>query len=159
MDSIERNNKERLIKKYVHGTVITKEQNNSLFKVKFVVIACTEDIIKDIIKNKALDNNTNQQLKDLKIINNTSDVKEVLYYGDLTNFTGYSNIIYKFPLRKKDILEGKDPHYRLYTRTYKYQLENMWLLNLCRTAYDSWKSVIEKLGTTHGLVLKIKINN
>jgi len=31
--------------------------------------------------------------------------------------------------------------------------------NLCPTAELSWKSVLEKIGTNYGLLLKIKIEN
>ena len=159
MDIRDKYNRERLVKRFDIGAVVVKQQKSSIETIKYIVIGCTAKLIDSIVESKTLDKTIYSILIEQQLINVNTDVKEVLYWGNLKDFKQYSDLVYKFPLRRQDLKEGKEPHYRLYTRTAEQQKNTMWLINICSTSQQSWLSVIEKVGSSYGLLLKIKIRN
>lgn len=139
-----------------HSSCIVKELQNTKYIVQYVVVACTMETIENLLKNQDYPNNIIDTLIKENIINNKSNINGVVYYGNLLNFTQYRELVYKFPIRKIDLREGREPRFRLYTRTIEYQKEMGLVMNLCPTAELSWKSVIDKVGSKTGLILQIK---
>lgn len=124
--------------------------------VLYVVIASNIEDIKEMRESDTINPYILDTLKSNNIITTQEEIKAVLVSGNLIKFKGYSNYVYRFPYRTRDIKEGKDPHYREYTRTLAQQKEIMWLINICNSAEKSWKSVLTKIGSSYGLLLKIQ---
>lgn len=138
-----------------HSTVVLKRQASVKSVMDYVVVGCTLDAMNEVVLKKELDATTTQNLTNQSLINHVDDVKEVLYFGKLAHFTGYHQVVSKFPQSRRNILEGKEPVFRLYTMTAEKQKEIMWLVNNCSTAQASWISAVKKVGSEYGLILKI----
>jgi hypothetical protein len=159
MDTIKEKNRLLEVKLFEKGSVVVKQQKSELQTLKYLVLPCTAQELKEIVASKELQPFIYEQLVNQSFITKNSDVKEVTYCGNFNNFKQYYDLVYQFPHRRIDIKEGKEPQFRLYTRSLQYQRDNMWLVNLCNSAIKSWQSVIEKAGSNTGLILKIIIKN
>ena len=151
----------RFIERFEKDVVIIRKLKNKKENISliFIVVPIEEYEIKDILFTKTLPDNTKQFLINKELIKSENSIKSCLYCGNLEKFTEYEQLVYKYPLRKIDIREGKEPEYRLYTRTKQYQDNFRGNFNLCNNSKKSWKSVIEKCGSKFGLILKIILEN
>lgn len=155
--SIDKNNAYRQSLKIVSkNLIITKKKSSTTSTISYIVLRCSSDETKQIIKDADLPQQLYSTLLELDVFK--ENITQVIFCGNLIKFKGFEKYVQKFPLRRIDIKEGRLPHYRQYTKTVEEQKNIMWLINVCHNAHDSWKSVITKLGSTHGVLLKITIN-
>lgn len=156
MDSIEERNKriEKQHKLFVDA-IIVKKLTNSRETQLFLVIKATEEQCTSLVEKKRLPKELLDKLIELKYIDNEVDVKTVLFYGELDNFTAYSNLVYSFPLRRLDIKNRVEPSYRDYTMSLQEQKDTILIFNTCPTAVQSWKSIVRILNTKIGIVIKV----
>lgn len=156
MDSIERNNKYREKCRITPSPVIVKKQKKDKVTIQYVVVGCSKEIIKEMLDKKLLHSSILLTLQTHNLNYTEEQIESVVFCGDLSKFTQYDKLVYKFPMRKRDILEKKSEQFRLYTHTLDYQKNLMYNINLCTSASASWKSVITKVGSNYGIILKIK---
>jgi hypothetical protein len=158
MDSIEYRNrqvaKEEIEKK---DFVITKRGRTKNTVEIIVAVKLTEEECKTVRKTKALIPRITETLKDGKVIEFADQIKDVYHCGELNQFTQYEKIVSHYPQRLKDIKEGRDIHYRDYTRTREGQEANMHLVNICRDSRTSWQSVAKKLRSNYGILVRVVI--
>lgn len=159
MDTIEKINAYRDRCRIEHGSVIVSKKSNQFFTLLFIVVGCTKEELEDMVTKQTLSEKIYNKLLTEQHITDEKEVEAIIYNGLLSNYSGYSDYVYKFPLRRLDIKEGKTPQFRLYSRSVEYQKEIMSSINVCPTAELSWKSVIDKVGTSYGLFLKVRIKN
>lgn len=119
----------------------------------YILLNCTLKDYNYVNTYKELPSN----LEELLISNDYSidSILEVLYSGTLLGFKKYEEVVYKFPMRKKDIKEGKNPSYRDYTKSIKEQKDIMWLVNTISTAKISWGTIISSCKLEYGIILKL----
>lgn len=139
-----------------NSSCIIKKKSNEFFNLLYIATKATKEEIDILLKTRELPITIITSLISENIITNKKEIEEVLYYGDLNLFTNYKRLVYQFPLRKIDIVNRKEPQFRLYSRTLEYQKSMMFTINLCPTSELSWKSVIDKVGNSTGLILKIR---
>ncbi len=156
MDSIEKINNFNLQSKINPSPVVLKRKSSNTTTISYILIASNLSEVVNIIDTKELTANLYETLKDNKLITLNEDVKQVLFCGNLEKFKHYERFVFKFPERKVDIRNRKEPQYRLYTRTLEEQKNVMWLLNLCSSPKNSWLSALTKIGTYYGLLLKVE---
>lgn len=97
--------------------------------------------------NNIIDNNLINYLTKRNIINDTRILDSIIYTGDLTKID-YTNLVYRYPIRKQDIKNNKlqvNIFYRDYSKTKNEQEEIMWLVNTAPNEEDSWKSALNTL--------------
>lgn len=157
--SIERINEYRLHTSIEHSPVILKRQSSSKLTIIYLVFPCNEKHTRYILKYLKLSALVRQKLIEGNYINTENDIEQVLHCGKLNEFPSYSQLVYKFPQRKADVRNRVEPTYRFYEYTREKQLQHLLVHNICPTAEHSWNSVIRKVGSEYGLVLKIKIVN
>lgn len=159
MDSIDYRNRQ-VEKEERESTeyVIVKKSKSPEMSVTLVAVKLTKEQCEEIRVKKELIPRVVETLKEANIITFSDDVKEVYFLGELSKFTQHEKVVTMYPQRRLDIREGKDAHYRDYTRTRKSQELNMHLVNICRDSKTSWKSVSKKLRSDYGILVKVKIN-
>jgi hypothetical protein len=158
MDSIKYRNDFIEKSKIIHSPIIIKKIQYKNSNHLYIVLGCKKEQVKEFIDKKDIsDDSIINNLINLNFISNKQDIKNVLFIGKLTSFKSYEKFVFKFKHRKIDIINNKEPQYRLYTRSLEYQKNIMWLTNLCNSAEKSWKSVCEKVGSEYGLLIKVEI--
>lgn len=142
--------------KIVPSLIVKKgKKDNKTFY--YVVVAQTLEKCKDIVAKQEL------SLEVYDILNNTEnlpiphEVEAVSFWGNLKKFKHYEKLVYQFPYRKRDMLEKKERRFRLYTASLETQKESAIYINLCNNAKDSWLSVLKKIGSEYGLILKVTV--
>lgn len=157
MDSIEyRNQQVNKEEQNKSDFVVIKKGKNEFFTTTLVVVKLTNEECKEIRLTKELLPKVIETLKDANLIQLKEEVIEVYFCGELNQFTQHEKVVTSFKQRMKDKKEGKDPHYRDYTRTRESQEINMHLVNICRDSRTSWASVSKKLRSEYGILLKLK---
>jgi hypothetical protein len=159
MDTIDRINEYRDKGRIPYTPVVVKKQSSREKSVLYVAIKATQDQCKEIKSQNTLLSFVSEDLLSNNIITDIEQIEKVLLCGDLSKFKKYSKLVYKFPLRKVDVRNRVEEQFRLYTKTMQQQRDLMLMINLCPTAELSWKSVLEKLGTNYGLLLKVVVTN
>ena len=157
MDTIDRINQYRDLCRHKYAPVVVKKQRSANTSVLYVAIRAKKEECATIKADRELLPFVAEDLINHNIITDISQVDAVLLCGDLSKFKKYAKLVYKFPLRKIDVRNRVEEQFRLYTKTAEQQKNLMLNFNLCPTAELSWKSVLEKIGTNYGLLLKIKI--
>lgn len=156
MDSIEYRNRQ-VFKEEKESTefVVVKKATNKAFTNILVVVKLTKEQCEEVKETKVLIPRITETLKEANIIEFAEEVKEVYFCGKLEKFTQHKKVVTMFPQRRRDIAEGKDPHFRDYTRTRESQEANMYLINICRDSKTSWNSVSKKLRSEYGILVKV----
>lgn len=154
---IEKINEYRLYAKIDNSPVIVKSISNSTYTLRYVVLGCTKDESTSIIQTRELPENLKDILIKNTMMQDESNILGLIFCGRLENFGSPSKLVYKYPQRKIDIRNRVEPHYRFYVFTRQQQDKHILFHNLCPTVEHSWKSVIIKVGSQYGLILKIKI--
>jgi len=155
-------NKYNEVKAVEAAPVITKSYIGEISTIKYLVLPLRPKIAEELKEAKSFEEeyikDSLEKLGLLEEVRNDSNDKELLFIGDLSLYQGYEKLVYKFPQRKKEELQGVPAHYRYYIFLRERQLRNMHLINICPSAIDSWKSVITKIGSKYGVIIKLKIN-
>lgn len=139
--------------------VILKRQKSTKVTITYLVYPCTEISIEYIKSFLTLPSQILDHMVQENYLTKESDIEQVLHCGNLEEFYP-NNLVYKYPQRKIDIINRVEPIYRSYILSKEVQEQYMYVHNMCPTAEHSWKTVIKKVGSKYGLVLKIKtINN
>ena len=79
---------------------------------------------------------------------------EIVFIGNLKEFKHIKSVVTKF--KKRD--HNKNPYYRNYCVSIERQKHTMSYINVCEDSTTSFNTVITALGSTHGAIIKIKIN-
>lgn len=158
--SIEKINEYRANTSIEHAPVILKRSKGKTAILTYLVFPCTKLESDFILEHRALGFNILKNLTEQQYINKESDIKEVYHCGKLIDFGGFRELVYKFPQRKIDIRNRVEPIYRFYEFSLERQKQHINVHNMAPTAEHSWNSVLRKVGTEYGLVIKIiTLNN
>lgn len=141
----------------INTPVTIRKRKNEITELLIVCIGCSKDEYEEVKITNTLNPSLLLQLKG----NNYPDetyIDQLIFLGNLTLFRGYESLVYKFPMRKEDIRQKKEPQFRLYTKTLIEQQNMMcYVKSLCGSAKESWKSIIRKVGSEYGIVFTYKV--
>lgn len=138
--------------------VILKKTQNTEIGYTYVVIPASEEEIKECISLRDISPTLVRYCIENDLCYGKEQIKDIYHCGKLDTFTGYSNLVYKFPQTKRQITERKPEQYRCYQFTLEQQKKDMHLVVLANTCTISWRSALTACGSKYGLILKIKYN-
>jgi hypothetical protein len=157
---IDQINKYNEIKAVEVAPVITSSLIGELNTIKYLVLPIKKEQVELLNNGDSFKwdyvQNSLEKLGLLDEVLDPNNEKSILFVGDLNMYSSYARIVYKFPQRRKEELLGVPAHYRYYIFMRERQIKNMHLTNICPSALDSWKSVITKIGSNYGIVIKLK---
>lgn len=157
--SIEKINDYRRNTAIVNEPVVLKRLKNPKLIITYLVLPCNLPDISYILTYQTLPYQILDYMIEKNYLNKEEDIEQVLHCGILHEFNGYRDLIYKFPQRKIDIRNRVEPIYRFYEYSLERQKQHINVHNMAPTPEHSWNSVIRKVGSDYGLVLKIKTLN
>lgn len=155
--SIKKINEYRLYATVDNSPVVVKKSSNSTNIIQYVVCGCSQEESKTIIQKRELTESIKRILFLQDIIKEESNIVGLIFCGKLENFGSPSKLVYKYPQRKIDIRNRVEPQYRFYLFTKEQQEKHRLVHNICPTVEHSWNSVITKVGSQYGIILKIKL--
>lgn len=138
--------------------VIVKSMKNSKGKIIYLVLALKPVQIEYILNNKLLPIDINNYLIKEDYIKDLDDIKGVVHCGNLEEYVDYGDLVVQFPKSPYQEWDRK-PTYRNYIISRQDQLKLMNSVNPCSTPWLSWKSVLLKIGSKQGIILKIGLTN
>jgi len=124
----------------------------------YALLPCTESSIEATRVNKGLDKSILDFAREQNIITFDQDIEGIYYLGELDKFSSYGQLVYKFPLTKRQIVDKKKEQFRDYGMDIEKQKEYMHLVILCSSAAVSWKTAIKASGSKFGVICKVKLH-
>jgi hypothetical protein len=143
--------------KIINTPVTIRKRKNEVAELLVVCIGCSKAEYEEVKATNTLNPSLLLQLKGNSYPDETY-IDQLIFLGNLNLFKEYDSLVYRFPMRKIDILNKKEPSYRLYTKTLLEQQNMMcYIKSLCNSPKESWKSIIKKVGSEYGIVFTYKI--
>ncbi len=138
--------------------VIVKSLKSVKGRVIYLVLALKPIQIEEVLTTKLLPTNIEDYLIKEDYIKDVDDVKGVVHCGDLEDYYAYEGLVSKFSRSPYQEFDRK-PTYRNYIISREEQLKLMNSVNPCYTPWLSWESVLLKIGSKKGIILKILKTN